>query len=184
MKNLSLSKVLACAIGTAGLLLSNVAASAAELYASAGTTFVLTQTATNKSVFTHSVDGVVQVSHIGNCTVHFDVMVTAVYSDLFGLKGTLTITNATGASTLKANVEGYGMLETDNPNFLDIHYEVTFTGGTGNFANATGQAAIDGFALFTTQGLTQPTGVYATGKATWTMKGQVQGVRANRWSSE
>ncbi len=184
MKNLSLSKVLGCAIGAAGLLLSNVSASAAEIYASAGTTFVLTQTATNKSVFTHSVDGVVQVSHLGNCTVHFDVLVTAVYSDLFGLKGTLTITNATGASTLKANVEGYGMLETDNQNFLDIHYEVTFTGGTGKFANATGQAAIDGFALFTTQGLAQPTGAYATGKATWTMKGQVQPVRANHWLSE
>ena len=179
MTRFSISKRLGCALGCAALILSTLSVnagrpSATEITATAGTTFVLTQTPTNASLFTHTVDGVVQVSHIGNCTVHFDVLVTAVSAGLFELRGSLAITNATGATTLNADVEGFGIIDPDNANILNIHYEVVFTGGSGVFTGATGYAEINGFALFTTQGLVQPKGAYATGKATWTMKGTVK----------
>ncbi len=173
MTRFSLSKVLGVALGCAALVLSSVSLSAAQIRANAGTTFVLYPTA-DPTVLTHTVDGVVQVSLMGNCTVHFDVVVTAKSAELYALKGSLTITSATGAATLKADVAGVGTIDPDNGNFLNIHYKVVFTGGSGAFAHAHGQAEINGFAYFTTQGLVQPAGAYATGKATWTMKGQVE----------
>jgi hypothetical protein len=179
MTRFSISRLLGCALGCAALVLSGLSASAGktgstEVTANAGTTFVLTQTPTNAALFTHTVDGVVQVSNLGNCTVHFNVLVTAMSATLFGLNGTLTITNAAATATLNADVVGFGIIQSDNANFLDIHYEVAFTGGSGALAGASGYAEINGFGFFTTQGLVQPTGAYATGKATWTMKGTVK----------
>jgi hypothetical protein len=186
MTRFSLSKVLGVALGCAALVLGGISVNAAksalkssttEITANAGTTFVLTQTPTNATLFTHTVDGVAQVSNVGNCTVHFNLLVTAMSATLFEINGTWAITNANATTTLNADVVGFGTIDPDNANMLNIHYELEFTGGTGAFAGASGLAELNGFGLFTTQGLVQPTGVYATGKATWTMKGTV--VKAN-----
>ena len=146
---------------------------ATEITANAGDTFVMTQTPTNASLFTHPVDGVVQVSGIGNCTFHMELLATAMSATLFEVEGTLTITNATGATTLNGDMAGVATIDPDNANFAPVHFEVVFTGGSGAFAKASGLAEINGLAFFTKQGLVQPTGAYATGKGTWTMKGTV-----------
>jgi hypothetical protein len=169
MIRFSLFKNFVCA----ALVLSSLSVSAAEIRANAGTTFDLYPTA-DPGVLTHTVDGVVQVSRMGNCKVHFDVVVTAKSAQVYSLKGSLIITSATGAASLKADVEGYGIIDPANASFLNIHYEVTFTGGSGAFTAARGRAQIDGFAMFTDDGLIQPAGSYATGKATWLMQGDVR----------
>ncbi len=176
MKKLNVFRALGVALGCAAMLLTSISVSAADIRANAGTTFVVYYTDT-EGVFSHTVDGVVQVSLLGNCKVHFDVTIVApaTADDPYGMNGTITITSADGSTTLNANLVGYGTLDPANASFLNIHYEVAFTGGSGAFTKAGGHAEIDGFAMFTNEGLATPDGpVYATGKATWTMKGIVQ----------
>ena len=104
-------------------------------------------------------NGVADVSLLGNCAVHFDVVgqLPASADQPISLKGALTITTADGATTLKAD-----------PNFGNFYYHVTFTGGSGRFAAARGEAETGGVAL-----LTSPAG--DKGTATWRMKGHVLG---------
>ncbi len=61
-------------------------------------------------------------------------------------------------------MEGIGTPDPANLSFLNIHYEVKFTGGTGEMANARGKGEIDGFGMFTSE---------TTGKATWLLQGNV-----------
>src|SRR6266699_2445167 len=74
MTNLSIFKSLGLALGCAALVLTSNSISAADIRVNAGTTFDLIPTA-DPSVFTHTVDGIAQVSLLGNCTVHADVVV-------------------------------------------------------------------------------------------------------------
>jgi hypothetical protein len=133
--------------------------------AHAGTTFVLLPVPGSSTEFTHTVDGVVRVSLLGNCTVHFDVRVTApkTATDPFTLKGKVKITSADTLTTIDADVVGTGTFDPANGSFLNFHYDVTFTGGTGTMANARGTADIDGFAMFTSA---------TTGTATWLLQGK------------
>src|SRR2546426_1006097 len=132
--------------------MSLLPANAAALQANGGTTWTLGQTA-DPSVFTHTVNGVVQVSLLCNCTVHADVLVRfpANPSQPPALNGSFTFTTADGATTLKAIVQGTGTPDPANPAFLNFHYHVTFAGGSGQFTAARGEAEIDGLALFTAQ---------------------------------
>jgi len=167
MTRFSLSKGLGLVLGCAALLITSNSISAADIRANAGTTWTLSPT-TDPNVFTHTVDGIAEVSRLGNCTFHGDVVALLPTSpgQSIALKGSFTFTSADGATTLKAAVEGTGTPDPANPNFLNFQYQVKFTGGSGQFAAARGQAEIEGAALFTSP---------SAGKATWTMKGHVLG---------
>lgn len=135
-------------------------------------------------------DGVVDVLPLGNCTVHFDLIVTATGSSTqpYTVAGTQTITTADGASSLTSSVNGYLTSNPANGTFLGIHYELKFTSGTGQLANAQGQTVLQGFAAISTNpghedflgttgvgpqdaDLMAPPSGDLTGKACWTMQG-------------
>ena len=157
-------------LGCAALAMTTTPVNAGVIKAHAGTTFNLTPVAFdangNPTMFTHTVDGVVRVSVLGNCTFHADVIVGApkTAQDPFTLAGTCRITSADGSATLDAEVVGTGTPDPANPSFLNFHYDVRFTGGTGPMANARGTGDIDGFAMFTSA---------STGEATWVLQGNV-----------
>jgi len=168
--------------------------SAQEFSANAGTTFILVPVpSTSPQQFTHTVDGVVQVSPLGDCTVHFDLIVTATGSSSrpYSVTGTQTITTADGASSVTSSVNGYLSSNPANATFLGIHYELTFTGGTGQLAHSRGHTMLQGFAAIATAPgsedfpgstgilpqnadlIAPPTGDL-TGKACWVMKGNLE----------
>lgn len=166
MKKLNLFKAITLALGCVALAMTTIPADAGVIKANAGTTFILTPVPGSTTEFPHTVDGVVQVSLLGNCTVHFDVIMFApkTAKDPFTLLGTLRITSADGTTTLDADVVGKATVDPANANFLNLHYDVKFTGGTGTMAHARGKADIDGFAMFTSA---------TTGTATWLLQGKV-----------
>ena len=96
-------------------------------------------------------DGLDQVSSIGNCTFDGEevVLVPAGQGQPFILKGTWRFVAADGATSLNAEAEGTGTPAPANPNFVNIRYDVKFTGGTGRMANARGKAKLEGVAMFT-----------------------------------
>jgi hypothetical protein len=180
MKKPNLFKIVALALGCAALAATTIPSKADRLgdrgprahlvNAHAGTTFTpLTpidfDAQGNPTKFSHTVDGVVRVSLLGNCTVHFDVVAMPRPDGTFALAGTLQITAADGQTNLNADVEGATSPEPDNALMGNFHYDVKFTGGTGAMARASGKADIDGFLLFN-EG-------FAGGKATWIMQGVV-----------
>jgi len=137
-----------------------------RITANAGSTFTLLPSGT-PGVLNHTVDGVVQLSLLGNCTFHADVVaqVPTGPGEPFVLMGTATFISADGSDNLDIDVEGWAAPDPANPgSFVDFHYDVTITGGTGKFATARGSGEIDGFGMFTSA---------STGKATWTMTGHV-----------
>ena len=174
MTKLNLFKSFALALGCAALAMTTVPAQVGVVQGHAGTTFTLTTVAFdasgNPTKFTHTVDGVVRVSLLGNCTVHADVIVLPPKpntTDPWLLAGTFRITSANGAIILNADAVGTATPDPANPAlFLNFHYDVKFTGGTGAMTNARGTADVDGFAMFTD---------VATGKgnATWLIQGNV-----------
>ena len=194
MNKLSRFKVLSLALGCTALVLGGISASAREFLANAGTTFVLVPVlGTSPQQFTHTVDGVVQVSPLGACTVHFDLIVTATTSPSrpYLVTGTQTITTADGASSLTSSVDGYLSSNPENATFLGIHYKLRFTGGTGKLASARGTTVLTGFAALAlapgTIDFPGFTGVYPpdadlvappsgdlTGKACWLMQGDLE----------
>lgn len=169
MKTSKLFKTLALAMTFAAVAMTTVPAEAAVIQAHAGTTFTLTPVEFdqqgNPTKFSHTVDGVVRVSLLGNCTGHFDIVAVPRPDGTFGLAGTLQITSADGQTTLNGEVEGATSPEPANALMANFHYDVKFTGGTGLMAKARGRGDIDGFALFNES--------FAGGKATWLMRGHV-----------
>ena len=170
MNKLTPFKSIMLALGCATLVLITIPAEAAAVKGHAGTTFDLKAVEFDSSghatKFTHTVDGVVRVSGLGNCTFHADVIVTqASPNDPYILAGTFLITTADGTTSLNADATGIGSPDPDNSTlFLNFHYDVKFTGGTGSMRNARGSADVDGFAMFTSE---------STGKATWLLQGNV-----------
>ena len=194
MTRFSLSKVLGVALGCSALVLGGISASAQGFFANAGTTFVLVPVpATSPAQFTHTVDGVVKVASLGDCTVHFDLVVTATGSSTrpYLVAGTQIITTGDGKSTLTSQVDGYLASNPANATFLDIHYDLSFTGGTGDLAHARGSTVLEGFAaiafspgsidfpgtldIFPQNAdlITPPSGDL-TGKACWLMFGDLE----------
>jgi len=193
MKKMSLTKVLSLALGCAALVLGGTSASAREFFASAGTTFILVPLPnTSPQLFTHTVDGVVEVSPLGACTVHFDLMVTATRDSKrpYDVEGTQTITTADGKSSVTSSVKGYLSSNPANATFLGINYKLTFIGGTGQLTGARGKTLLSGFAALALNpgsidlpgtpnvyppdaDLIAPASGNLTGKACWTMKGNL-----------
>ena len=132
--------------------------------ANAGTTFELAPS-NEPGVLIHTVDGVAQVSLLGNCTVHFDTLVQVpLPGEPFKVSGTMQLTSADGSSAIQTEVKGWVISDPASPAFGDFHYDVVITGGEGKFAGARGKAEIDGAGLFTSD---------HSGKATWLLKGVV-----------
>jgi len=178
---------------TSGAKLSSTSSASVGqfFFANAGTTFVLVPIpSTSPQQYTHTVDGVVNVLPLGNCTVHFDLIVTSTGSSSipYTVSGTQTITTADGSSTVTSSVNGYLSSVPANATFLDILYELKFTGGTGQLANARGQTVLQGFAAIATApgeddfpgsvgilpqnaDLIAPPSGDLTGKACWVMQG-------------
>jgi len=168
----SVLKTLQFALGCAALIFISSSANAENIRVNAGTTWTLAPT-TNPNVFTHAVDGIAQVSLLGNCTFHGDVLVRFPTGpgQPITLTGSFTFTTTDGATTLRAAVEGIGIPDSANPNvFLNFQYQVQFNGGSGPFAAARGEAEVNGAAMFTSA---------TAGTATWTMKGHVITPRLN-----
>jgi hypothetical protein len=168
MKQRSLFKLTALALGCATLAMTTLPAQARDIRAHAGTTFDLLPVEFdangNPTKFTHTIDGVVRVSSLGNCTFHGDVVGFPRPDGSFELTGTGRITTADGATSLDFEVKGVVAIDPANPAFGNFHYDARFTGGAGRMANARGKADIDGFGMFTSP---------STGKATWVLQGEV-----------
>jgi hypothetical protein len=180
MKQHNIIKAIALTLGCAALAVTALPSKADRsdnrgprahlVQAHAGTTFtplapIEFDAQGNPIKFNHTVDGVVRVSLLGNCTVHLDVIAVPRPDGTFGLSGTGQITSADGHTTLNADVEGGTSPEPDNALMGNFHYDVKFTGGTGPMVNARGRADIEGFFLFN-EG-------FDGGKATWVMQGHV-----------
>jgi hypothetical protein len=138
------------------------------------------------------VDGVVGVWPLGDCTVHFDLIVTATGDSKrpYTVEGTQIITTADGSSSVTSSVQGFLSSNPANPSFLGIHYKLSFTGGTGKFTGAHGETQLRGFgALALSPGyedlpgtlnvyppdadLIAPAAGNLTGKACWAMEGSL-----------
>jgi hypothetical protein len=147
------------------LLVTSFAAEAGEIRGSSGNNFTLTPTAT-PGVFTLTHPGVARVSLLGNCT--FDgtetLVMPATPDQPLTTTGTFQFVSADGSSTLEAEVIGRGTPDPANPNFVNLHYTIKFTGGTGKMANARGKGELTGTAM-----LTSPAG----GTTTFTFRGQI-----------
>src|SRR5437773_11699929 len=79
-----------------------------RITANAGSTFTLLPSGT-PGVLNHTVDGVVQLSLLGNCTFHADVVaqVPTGPGEPFVLMGTATFISADGSANLDIDVEGW-----------------------------------------------------------------------------
>lgn len=140
---------------------------AAAIRATTGNTFALTPTA-DPYVFGHPVDGVAQVSLMGNCHFHGDgeVRLPTSPGQFITIVSTSpwTLTASNGTNSLRFDVQGTATFDPVNPNFANLTYTATFVGGTGAFANANGKATFEVTAEFNSP---------LTGLANWTMKGYV-----------
>jgi hypothetical protein len=165
MKILKQFRIITLALAFIAVLVSASPAKAGEIRGSSGNNFALTPT-TTPGVFILTHPGVAQVSLLGNCT--FDgtetLVMPAAPDQPLTTTGTFRFTTADGLTTLDVEVEGQGTPDQANPNFVNLHYTMKFTGGTGKMADARGQAELDGVAM-----LTSPTG----GTTTFVFAGQI-----------
>jgi hypothetical protein len=135
------------------------------IHANAGVTAVLTNTA-NPFVFIATATGVVQTTLLGTCveTAQNQVQFPATPGQPVVLNATGSFTSIDGTKSLQFTASGTATPDPANPNFFNATYQVTFTGGTGAFASATGVAHITEVVMFTS-----PT----TGTVTWNLNGLV-----------
>ena len=165
MKALNHRRIVTLASLLTTLLVNASSANAGEIRGSSGNNFALAPTAT-PGVFTLTHPGVAQVSLMGNCT--FDGTETVIAPTAPGqpslTTGTFRFASADGTTTLDVEADGIGTPDPGNPNFINIHYTMKFTGGTGKMANVRGKGELDGVAMFTSA-----TG----GTTTFTFAGQI-----------
>ena len=119
MTKLNLFKSVALALGCVTLAMTTTPADAGVLKGHAGTTFTLIpvefDAKGNPTKFTHTVDGVVRVFELGNCTVHADVIAIPQPDGSFSASGTFRITTADGATTLDAEAVAVVTADPANP---------------------------------------------------------------------
>ena len=175
MTKINLMNGLALALGCAALVGASTVtragdtlpANAAALRVTTGNTFALVPTA-DPNVFGHPVDGVAQVSLMGNCHFHGEgeirLPTSAGQPIVIVSTSPWTLTSSDGANSLQFDVKGTAKFDPANPNFANLSYTATFVGGTGAFVSATGKATFEVTAQFTSP---------LAGLANWTMKGYV-----------
>jgi hypothetical protein len=142
-------------------------ANAAALRANAGNKFALVPTS-NPYVFGHPVDGVAQVSLLGNCHFHGEGEVrlptSADQPIVIVSTSPWMLTSSDGANSLQFDAQGTATFDPAKPTFANLTYTATLVGGTGAFVGATGTATFEVTAQFESA---------LEGWATWTMKGYV-----------
>lgn len=177
MKKINVLRAVVLASTCAALAISRPSAgadddvkdNAAAIRVTTGNTFALVPTG-DPNVFGHPVDGVAQVSIMGNCHFHGESTVylpTSAGQPIRILSTSpWTLTSSDGANSLHFDVEGTAIFDPANPLFANLTYTVRFVGGTGKFARARGTGAMEVTARFTSQ---------LSGLANWTMQGVVIG---------
>jgi hypothetical protein len=137
----------------------------APIHANAGVTAVLTNTS-EPGVFIAIATGVVQTTLLGTCVENAQLQVRfpATPDQPVVLNGTGSFTAIDGTKSLQFAVSGTATPDPANPSFFNARYQLTFTGGTGAFASASGAAQITEVVMFTS-----PT----TGTVTWNLNGLV-----------
>jgi hypothetical protein len=135
------------------------------IHANAGVTAVLTNTS-ETGVFIATATGVVQTSLLGTCVANaqLNVRFSATPGQPVVLNGTGSFTSIDGTKSLQLSVSGTANPDPANPNFFNAKYQLTFTGGTGAFASASGVGEITEVVMFTSQ---------TTATFTWTLNGLV-----------
>jgi hypothetical protein len=169
MKTQKLLKTILLGLGCATLTMASISVEADAIKGHAGTTFTVAPIPGSPEKFTHTVDGVVRLSSLGNCTVHFDVTGAFDAQGNVTGAGTFKITSADGKNSFQGEGVATGSPDPENPqSFLNFHYDLKITGGTGLMQNVRGKAVIDGFGMFT-----ETTAEGLKGKATWLLTGHV-----------
>jgi len=137
----------------------------APIHANAGVTATLAGTST-PGLFVATATGVVQTSLMGTCVenAQLQVQFPATPNQPVVLNGTGTFTSIDGTKSLQFSVSGTATPDSANSDFFNAKYELTFTGGTGAFASASGAGQITEVVMFTS-----PT----TGTVTWVLNGLV-----------
>jgi hypothetical protein len=135
------------------------------IHANAGVTAVLAGTST-PGLFVATATGVVQTTLLGTCVENAinQVQFPATPDQPVILNATGTFTSIDGTKSLQFTATGTATPDPANPGFFNSKYQVTFTGGTGAFASASGSAIISEVVMFTS-----PT----TGTVTWNLNGFV-----------
>ena len=135
------------------------------VHANAGVTAVLTPTS-EPGVFTTGPTGVVQTTLLGTCVENAQLTVNfpATPDQPVVLNGTGTFTAIDGTKSLQFSTTGTATPDPANPGFFNARYQVTFTGGTGAFASASGAAVITEVVMFTSA---------TTGTVAWDLNGYV-----------
>ena len=175
MKKFNFPRTLVLSLTCAALAISRsldgadngTSTNAAAIRVTTGNTFALVPTS-DPNIFGHPVDGVAQVSLMGNCHFHGEATIylpTSAGQPIRILSSSpWTLTSSDGANSLKFDTEGTATFDPANSLFANLTYKVTFVGGTGKFARARGTGTMEVTAEFTS-----PLG----GLANWTMKGVV-----------
>jgi hypothetical protein len=135
------------------------------IHANAGVTATLAGTSTS-GLFIAAATGVVQTSLLGTCVenAQLQVQFPATSGQPVVLNGTGTFTSIDGTKSLQFSVSGTANPDPANPGFFNAKYQLTFTGGTGAFASASGVGEITEVVMFTSA---------TTGTVTWTLNGLV-----------
>jgi hypothetical protein len=172
MKRINRLNLVALAAACAALIITTDSSNAdfrpvniLPIHANAGVTAVLTPTS-EPGVFTTAPTGVVQTTLLGTCVENAQLTVRfpATPDQPVVLNGTGTFTAIDGTKSLQFSTTGTATPDPANPGFFNAKYQVTFTGGTGAFASASGAAQIIEVVMFTS-----PT----TGTVTWNLNGLV-----------
>ena len=153
------------ALALTALVTTAAPAKAGVIKAHGGEVFALTPT-DDPNVFRDTVDGVAQVSLLGNCSFHAEqtVSLPSAPGEPIRVKGSWRFTTADSATTLDMEVEGTGAPDPANPGFVNINLTVRFAGGAGLMAHVCGSGELEGAAMFTSP---------AAGMVTWTLKGNI-----------
>lgn len=175
MKKLNLTRTLTLTLTCVALAISRSpdvvadgpSTNAVAIRVVTGNTFALVPTS-DPNVFGHPVDGVAQVSVMGNCHFHGEATIYLPTSAGQPIRiistSPWTLSSSDGENSLKFDTEGTATFDPANPLFANLTYKVTFVGGTGRFAQARGTGTIEVTAEFTSA---------LGGLANWTMKGIV-----------
>jgi hypothetical protein len=137
----------------------------APIHANAGVTAALAPTS-SPGLFVATATGVVQTSLLGTCVenAQLQVQFPATPGQPVVLNGTGSFTSIDGTKSLQFSVSGTANPDPANQNFFNAKYQLTFTGGTGAFASASGVGEINEVVMFTSP---------STGTVTWVLNGLV-----------
>ena len=172
MKKINRLNLTVLAAACLGLIITTVSLKAdfrgvniLPIHANAGVTATLEGTST-PGLFIATATGVVQTTLMGTCVENAinQVQFPATPDQPVVLNATGTFTSIDGTKSLQFTATGTATPDPANPGFFNAKYQVTFAGGTGAFASASGSAVINEVVMFTS-----PT----TGTVTWTLNGVV-----------